>query len=343
MRFCVLSCCMFACCIAGCASGGYQYGQGWQTGTTDRAKSADSPEHQVVLVESGKPRPIIDGIGWVLGIPGKLLLWDRRVDNHNVSPATEAALVEYLEQNELQDVCVRVNQYAPIEEWHRLRENRHVGAGWRYTAGLLTLAGYTVFPGRLFGGDRYNPYTNSVYVYSDVPALAMVGGGYAKDIHTRELPGTYAVVNEFPVVSMWHETIATNDVLSYLQQRESVEELQAGYKILHPNYGVQAAGAARYVIGVGPFIQIGGAIVGHITGRAEGDRVAKLSATATTEGTQQAGKAKVPSKTLTASKPTKKAEEALEEPAESINIDSIDEETPIVPTAAEDAEAADFE
>ncbi len=321
MRFYALTCSLIACCAVGCASGGYQYGQGWRSGTSNLASSTDSADRGEVVVESGKPRPVIDGVGWVLGIPGKLILWDRRVDNHNVSPATQAAIVEYLDQNDLQDVVVRVNQYAPLEEWKRLRENRQVSAGWRYSAGLLSLAGYTVFPGRLFGGDRYNPYTNSVYVYSDIPALAMVGGGYAKDIHNREYPGTYAVVNELPVVSMWHETIATNDVLSYLQQQESLSELQAGYKILHPYYGSQVGGAAQNLIGVGPLFQVAGAVVGHVTGRAEGDRIARLSEQSAADGTQQARKAPPESKTLTAAKP-------LEEVTAS-------DESPIVRTAAE--------
>ncbi|MDB5337884.1 MAG: hypothetical protein JWN70_3503 [Planctomycetaceae bacterium] len=321
MRFYALTCCLFACWTLGCASGSYQYGQGWRSRTSNLAKSTDSTDHGAVVVEAGQPRPIIDGVGWVLGIPSKLILWDRRVDNHNVSPATQAAIVEYLDQNDLQDVCVRVNQYAPLEEWKRLRENRQVSAGWRYTAGLLSLAGYTVLPGRLFGGDRYNPYTNSVYVYSDIPALAMVGGGYAKDIHNREYPGTYAVVNELPVVSMWHETIATNDVLSYLQQQESLSELQAGYKILHPYYGSQVGGAAQNLIGVGPVFQVAGAVVGHVTGRAEGDRIAKLSEQSAAEAAQQARKGQPESKTLTASKPATESTAA--------------EESPIVRTAAE--------
>lgn len=303
MRFLALSYCVLACFTAGCASGGYQYGQGWRTGTAAPARSDDAAEHPQVIVETGRSRPFIDGVGWVLGIPGKLILWDQRVDNHNVSLATQAAVVEYLEQNDLHDVRVRVNQYAPLEEWKRLRENRQVGAGWRYTAGLLSLAGYTVLPGRLFGGDRYNPYTNSVYIYSDIPALAMVGGGYAKDIHNREYPGTYAVVNELPVVSMWHETIATNDVLSYLQQQESTSELQAGYKILHPYYGAHVGGAAQNLIGVGPIFQVAGAVVGHVTGRAEIDRIARLNAQTEGDGTQQARKSAGKSQTLTAAKP----------------------------------------
>src|SRR5579863_10459651 len=189
--------------IGGCASGPYQFGRGWQNAQFATSSSQD-PASQLEIAE-GRPNKFADGIGWVLGIPGKLLLWDRRVDNHCVTPATTEAVARYLQQNQLNDACLRINQYAPGEEWMRLTTNREVGAGWRYTLGTLSLVGYTLLPGRLLGGDHYNPYTNSVYIYSDVPALALESAAYAKDVHAREYPGTYAAVNQLPVASLWHE------------------------------------------------------------------------------------------------------------------------------------------
>ena len=52
-------------------------------------------------IERGKPRPVIDGIGWVVGIPSKIILWDRRVDNHNISPETEAAVTQYVNDSRI--------------------------------------------------------------------------------------------------------------------------------------------------------------------------------------------------------------------------------------------------
>jgi hypothetical protein len=48
-----------------------------------------------------------------LGIPAKLILFDRRVENHRVSEETEAAIAAYLQSNELDSVKVRLNQYRP--------------------------------------------------------------------------------------------------------------------------------------------------------------------------------------------------------------------------------------
>ncbi|MFO0945722.1 MAG: hypothetical protein U1D30_07235 [Planctomycetota bacterium] len=221
----------------------------------------------------GKANRFVDGVGWVMGIPGKLLLWDKRVNNHKVSGETSQAVADYLDANQLEDVHVRINEYAPGGEWRRLCENRAVGAGWRYTLGSLGLVGYTLLPGRIFGGDRYNPYTNSVYLYSDIPSLGIEAAAYAKDIHARKFPGTYAAVNELPFVGIWHETIATNDAVAYLKATSNRDEQVAGTRVLYPNYGVHVGRSVDGLVGCWPLFQVGGALAGHVTGWREARRI----------------------------------------------------------------------
>lgn len=115
-------------------------------------------------IERGKPRPVIDGLGWFFGIPGKIVLWDRRVENHDISAVTELAISDYLDDNQLDHVKVRLNQYAPLDDFRRLTKNKTVGWPYRYTIGALSVAGEAVFPGRLFGGDHYNPFTATVHL-----------------------------------------------------------------------------------------------------------------------------------------------------------------------------------
>ena len=45
--------------------------------------------------------------------------------------------------------------------------------GSRLSLGALNWLGYTLFPGRVFGGDKYDPYTNTLQLHSDVPALVL--------------------------------------------------------------------------------------------------------------------------------------------------------------------------
>ena len=257
---------LLAASLTGCVSSDYRYGV---AETDPRITPLDNQ------FERGQTNALLDGIGWVIGIPGKIILWDRRVDNHQISEETEQTLAKYMASNGLEQTKVRLNQYDPLGEWRRLTENDRVSGGWRYTLGALSTLGYTVFPGRLFGGDHYNPFTNTVHLYSDHAAIALHEGAHAKDILGRKLPGTYAAAYALPVVSLWHEERATSDVLSYLHAEDRPEELQAAYRILYPAYGTHVAGQlSRFV--PEPFslgLTAACVIPGHLTGRLKASQV----------------------------------------------------------------------
>jgi hypothetical protein len=227
-------------------------------------------------IERGAPRPIIDGIGWLVGIPGKIVLWNRRVDNHNVSENCEAQIAQYITIHELEDTKVRINEYAPLDEWRRLRDNKSVGAGWRYTVGAISTLGYTVFPGRIFGGDHYNPYTNTLNVYSDVPSMGIADAAYANDVRNRQYQGCYAFGQEFSPFFMWHETIATGDAIEYMQNFGSPEDVREAFNVLYPRYGYRSGSALdSFVVfrGAGNIFSLGGAVIGHGFGRYESSKI----------------------------------------------------------------------
>jgi len=224
---------------------------------------------QAVDVEVGQPAPLIDGIGWAFGIPRKILLWDRRADNHNVSDTTVGQVAQYIDDRNLHDVKVRVNQYDPGGEWKRLASNKRVGAGWRYTVGAITTLGYTILPGRVFGGDKYNPYTNTLSVYSDAPTLALAEAAYAKDVHQRTLPGTYATAQGLPLVAMWHESLATGEVMHYVSIRGSSEEQEDIRRQLYARYGMELGGVLSGVL-------TDGSAVFPVVGAASGHAVASI-------------------------------------------------------------------
>jgi hypothetical protein len=221
-------------------------------------------------IERGKPRPVLDGVGWVFGIPSKVILWDQRVENHNVSTDTEEAIRRYLDDNDLDHVKVRINQYAPLDDWRRLRANKTVGWGYRYTLGALSVAGEAILPGRLFGGDHYNPFTGTIHLYSDVPAIALHEGGHAKDFTRRLFPGTYALVTALPFGSLWPEAIATGDAIAYAGQQGDAELERETYRILFPAYGTYVGGSiGDYATPVALPVYAGAIVAGHAVGRVQ--------------------------------------------------------------------------
>ena len=237
-------------------------------GESEEITASGASRLSPISISSGKKRPVIDTLGWIWRIPDKLLLWDRRAANHKVSDETVGRVVTFLEQRELTDVHVRVNEYAPGDEWRRLRQNTHVGAGWRYTIGLLNWVGYTVFPGRIFGIDQYNPYSNTIYVYSDAAPLGLHEAAFAQDVRGRKYPGTYAAVQELPIINLWFRTNATERSLDYLAAEGDRDHLEEGYRLLYPKYGISVGHACSSIVAFGPLpvFPVAGAIVGHIAG-----------------------------------------------------------------------------
>lgn len=217
--------------------------------------------------ERGKPYPVVDALGFIFSLPAKILLFNWSVESHDISPETEAALAEYLKENNLDLVKVRLNQYSPGDEWTRLTENKAVGAGWRYTVGVLNWLIYTILPGRVFGGDNFNTFSNTISIYSDHRAIVLHEGGHAKDDALTEYKGTYAVLRILPIVPLFQEAEASTDALSYYEDRKCRSEQKDAYKILYPAYATYIGGEVfRWVPG-GLLLTAAVVIPGHVAGR----------------------------------------------------------------------------
>jgi hypothetical protein len=257
-------------CAGGCASVPYTYGA-----DRDGPNIFKAGEPQI---SRGKPYALLDGLGhYVISLPGKLLLWNWDLDRHHISPETEAALVQYLAHNGLDTVKVRLNEYAPGGEWRRLVKNKSVGWFYRYTVGAVTVALYTILPGRLLGGDHYNPFTNTVNIFSDDPAILLHEAGHAKDLARRKWKGTYATLRAIPLVPLYNEAVATGDAIGYTIDQQQPEAQKNAYKTLYPAYGTYVSGEVGAFFPLSTLerfaVALAGAIPGHIAGRLAAARV----------------------------------------------------------------------
>jgi hypothetical protein len=246
-------------------------------------------------IARGEPVPVVDGLGhYVFSLPSKLLLWNWRVDNHRISPETEETIAAYLKANALRQVKVRLNQYAPRDEWRRLVRNSAMPGFWRYTFGVLTCAEYTALPGRLFGGDCYNPYTNSVNIYSDHRAIALHECAHAKDFagRSRRMKGWYSFMRLLPIVPLYQEGIATGDAIGYVRDVGDAEDAgdvgdarleKSSYKILYPAYCTYIAGEGLRWVNVQWWVSYAvtyaAVIPGHIVGRIKAATVSNPATT----------------------------------------------------------------
>jgi hypothetical protein len=122
----------------------------------------------------------------------------------------------------------------------------------------------------LIGGDHHNPFTATIHLYSDVPAITLHEGGYAKDFARRTLPGTYALVAVIPFGNLRPEAIATGDALAYSARQDDADLEREGYRILFPAYGTYFGGSVGDV--AAPLalpIYAGAVVAGHAVGRVQ--------------------------------------------------------------------------
>jgi len=215
-------------------------------------------------IERGAPRPIVDGLGKVFGIPNQIALGNPQVDNHSISPETEQQVLQYLHDQQLDSVLVRANQYDPFGEWKRMVANKNIRPVWKLTAGNYNLLKYTLLPGRITGGDWYNPYSQTLNLYSDVAPLAVSSAAHAQDIQSRVNPGAYAALKEIPGVGLKHETAATMLAIDWYANRHP-EQLESAKNVLYPNYGASLGGQIGAFL---PYGEVLGRVAGGLVGRA---------------------------------------------------------------------------
>jgi hypothetical protein len=211
----------------------------------------------------------IDALGNLLALPEKILLWNWRFNSHSVSENTEQVLVTYLNTKDLplfQDAKFRLNEYAPQDDFKRLIKNHNVAWPYRLFIGFpVTLIAETLLPGRLFPwGDYYNPWTNTVHLYSDHPAVSLHEAGHVNDFSKKRFKGTYALVSVLPFVDLYLEWQASKETIVYLRDTNQRELELSAYKILYPAYGSYVGGYIFPPIGTA-----GGVILGHVAGRSE--------------------------------------------------------------------------
>jgi hypothetical protein len=225
-------------------------------------------------IERGRAIPFLDGLNhYVLSLPAKMILLNWRIQDHEMSDRDQRILERYLELNQLRSVKVRHNQWAPLDEWRRMWRNDQVGVGYRATLGLIVWLRYLLFPDRVFGGlpipfvgggDHFNPFSNTVNVFSSDLGVILHEGGHAKDyIRHRAKGTTFVLLRLLPGIDLLQEAVASQDAIQFLYCIREDEEETRAYSTLIPAYSTYVAG--YFSGGLVVTLPIVGS--GHVTGR----------------------------------------------------------------------------
>jgi hypothetical protein len=249
----------------GCATSNYQYSHFTNSAPGEITQTA-------MLIEQGPPDKTLDTIAYVVETPERVLPFLPQVKRHELSPESTEKLTTYLRNNDLADVRIRVNEYDPAGQWRLLRENDRISPIWRYTVGAWSVLDYTLFPGRVFGTNNYNLYTNTLNLNTDRPAGLLREAAVAKDIHARRWPGAYAFMTSLPGLALIRRTRSVNEVVSYARFTQDWETEKQAYRVLYPTLGMETTSLGVPIINTslawwfGPLLPLGGAAIGGITG-----------------------------------------------------------------------------
>ena len=82
-----------------------------------RRPQSENLEKAIQCIERGKPIEVIDLLGNVLSIPSKILFLSKKIDNHMISDDIAAYVAEFITFHKLYDIKVRLNQFAPHDEF----------------------------------------------------------------------------------------------------------------------------------------------------------------------------------------------------------------------------------
>ena len=210
--------------------------------------------HQV-LVTRGKENKIVDTLRSFFSIPMKLLLWNRTVGSGELHKDAETAVKLALAEGGVSaDTHISVNEYNPKIIWQRTFQNDKTSILSKVTLGTLSALIYTVIPGRLIHGlrglpgaegDHYNPFADTIVLYSDNLDIALHEAGHAIDFSEKQKkhigPGLYTLARFFFPIGLYQEAVASGKAFKFTKTHGASEDVRSSYALLFPAFGTYLA------------------------------------------------------------------------------------------------------
>lgn len=210
----------------------------------------------------------VGAVRQILTVPAKLTFLDHRVGSGGVSDEVIDKAKEFLHENGLHDVEIKVSTFDPISDCKRICTNPKLDRIGK-AAAIVTYVYTAAFTPEFFTGamDHYNVLTNTVHLATNSMPIALHECGHAKDfvswrsgsVRALNYTSFVSIINHYfnflklpslitekhiNTVFSWlllrHEAMASLNVIKYLGS-------QGKEKVLYPTARVLGSAYMTYV------------------------------------------------------------------------------------------------
>ncbi|MEK6901325.1 MAG: hypothetical protein AABX37_03220 [Nanoarchaeota archaeon] len=213
-------------------------------------------------VEYGLDDALSRAASFVGSMPTRAVLASAKVAGYP-REETQQDIAAAIPQLGLENTTVRLGYSRVLHDTYRLftdEKLKDISLVGRVLLGVPTTM-ITGLLGKLTRLDYYNPFTKTVTVYSDVPAIARHELGHAKDFQSGKYPSLYALARGILPITWYQELKA-----SWIAHRSlGAEQKGQTGRYLMPAFATYLFPAAQYVAGIAflPFM-LGAHVMGNV-------------------------------------------------------------------------------
>jgi hypothetical protein len=182
---------------------------------------------------------IVQCIGWVGSVPGKIFFWDYDYGKGLDAQHTKRLLTALENDKSISNLTVRVNHNSIFEDIPRMFNEQQVADRnpWlaRAIIGVPSMI-FEEFWAQFSRGAYYNPLSRTAVTYANIDSIGLHEVGHCKDYSRFSTDWIYNLTYALPPVMLYQEAKAS----IYAKELLAPEENYQAYRYLIPAFGAYA-------------------------------------------------------------------------------------------------------
>lgn len=186
-----------------------------------------------LTIDKGQNQKIIDLVREIINTPLRILYLNSKLNQGSLTDKNFSILSKYLKDNKIDNIHISINCYQPLSIWKSIFDNPNTSLVSKLTFGVLSGCIHTIGVNKWFGGDQYDPLSNTLFLSSDDPAIILRTTAEAKDYLARQNPSLYLLSNYlFPLPLKTYDY--HQEAIQYIKENGDNQMVENAFKSLIP-------------------------------------------------------------------------------------------------------------